>query len=179
MTAASGETRAAAGRQSLFPAIRASYGAALVLAPGIVIYLTTGRFAGRRARRLTQLLGARHLIQAGVSAFAPVPGVLALGAGIDSLHAASMLIFAAVGPRTRRASLTDALAELLFAAAGFRRAPAAGLPDDLLTRPGTRTGPASLPHASRLGQRLFSATSLVTPRAVGRPTRQACTASLS
>jgi hypothetical protein len=131
MTAASGETRAAAGGQSLFPATRASYGAALVLAPGAVIYLATGRFPGRRARRVAQLLGARHLIQAGVSAFAPVPAVLAVGAGIDSLHAASMLICATVGRGTRRASLTDALAETLFAAAGFRRAWAAGLLDDL------------------------------------------------
>jgi NAD(P)-dependent dehydrogenase (short-subunit alcohol dehydrogenase family) len=43
----------------------------------------------------------------------------------------SMLIFAAVGRSTRRASLTDALAEALFAAAGFRRASAAGIRDDL------------------------------------------------
>jgi hypothetical protein len=100
------------------PAARASYGVALVMAPGAVIYLATGRFPGRRARRAAQLLGARHLVQAAVTALAPAPGVLAVGAGVDSLHAASMLALAAVSPGTRRAALTDALAEALFAAAG-------------------------------------------------------------
>jgi hypothetical protein len=127
VTAASGETRATAGGQSLLPATRASYGATLVLAPGAVIYLATGRLPERRARRVAQLLGARHLIQAGVSAVAPVPAVLAVGAGIDSVHAASMLILAAVGRGTRRATLTDGLAETLLAASGFRRAWAAAL----------------------------------------------------
>jgi hypothetical protein len=128
--AAPGETPAAAGRQSLLPATRASYGAALVVAPSALIYLTTGRFPGRHARRVAQLLGARHLIQAGVSVLAPVPGVLAVGAGIDSVHATSMLVLAAADRRTRRVALADALAEALFAAVGLRSVVAAALFDD-------------------------------------------------
>jgi hypothetical protein len=116
------ETQTAPAERSPWPAARAGYGAALVMAPGVVIYLATGRFPGRRARRAAQLLGIRHLIQAAVTAFAPVPAVLAAGAAADSLHAASMLTVAAVSRDTRRAALTDALAEALFAAARFAAA---------------------------------------------------------
>ena len=125
MTAAAAETIAARG-QALLPATRASYGVALLMAPGAVIYLATGRLPGRRARRVARLLGARHLIQAGVSACAPLPGVLAIGVWVDGLHAASMLILAAVGRGMRRAALTDALAEALFAAAGVSAARVSG-----------------------------------------------------
>jgi hypothetical protein len=127
VTAATCETAADAGGQALLTASRASYGGALVVAPGAVIYLGTGRRPGRTARRVARLLGARHLIQAGVSAFAPLPGVLAIGAGVDGLHAASMLILATVRRGMRGAALTDALAEVLFATAGASaaRVPAA------------------------------------------------------
>jgi hypothetical protein len=121
VTAAAGETAAAAGGRAL-AAIRASYGVALLITPGTVIYLATGRFPGRPARRVAQVLGARHLVQAGVSALAPLPGVLAAGAGVDGLHAASMVMLATVSRDMRRAALTDALAEALLAAAGFSAA---------------------------------------------------------
>jgi hypothetical protein len=103
----------------VFLGARVGYGVALVMAPGTVIYLATGRWPSRRARRVAQVLGARHLVQAGVSAFAPGPGVLVAGAGVDGLHAASMLVLAMFDRGTRRAALTDGLTEALFAAAGF------------------------------------------------------------
>jgi hypothetical protein len=74
---------------------RTGYGVALVMAPGLVTCVATGRFPGRRGRRVAQLLGARHLVQAAVTAFVPVPGVFALGAGADAAHAASMVMLAA------------------------------------------------------------------------------------
>jgi hypothetical protein len=98
---------------------RASYGVALVMAPGLVTYLATGRFPGRRARRVTQVLGARHLVQAAITAFVPLPEVLVLGADVDALHAASMFVLAAADHAARPAALTDALAETAFAGAGF------------------------------------------------------------
>jgi hypothetical protein len=110
----------------VLPPVRAGYGVLLVAAPGVVIHLATGQPPGRRARRIARLLGARHLFQAAVSAFAPAPGVLAAGAGVDALHTASMLMLAAVDRSSRRAALTDALAESLFAAAGFSSAVVAG-----------------------------------------------------
>lgn len=106
----------------MLPPIRAGYGVMLIAAPGVVIHLVTGQPPGRRACRLARLLGARHLVQAAVSAFAPMPGVLAAGAGVDALHTASMLMLAAVDRGARRVALTDALAESLFAAAGFSSA---------------------------------------------------------
>ena len=98
---------------------RASYGIALVMAPGLVTYLATGRFPGRRGRRVAQVLGARHLVQAAVTAFVPVPDVFALGAGADAAHAASMVMLAPASGTAWRAALLDALAEAAFAAAGW------------------------------------------------------------
>lgn len=112
----------AEGARALLPAARASYGVALVLAPGPVIRLATGRFPGRRARRVARVLGARHLIQAAVSSLAPLPGVLAAGAAVDAVHAASMVALAAADRGSRRAALTDALTESFLAVAGISAA---------------------------------------------------------
>ena len=97
---------------------RAGYGAALVLAPGLAIYLATGRFPHRRARRVAQLLGTRHQLQAAVTSALPSPDVFALGAEVDTVHATSMLVLAA-DPAARPAAVLDALAEAVFAAIGF------------------------------------------------------------
>jgi hypothetical protein len=99
--------------------IRVGYGAALVFLPGTTIFLATGRLPSRRTRRVAQLLGVRHLAQAALTAAAPRPEVLAAGALVDAVHAASMLLLAAVSRAGRGAALTDALAETAFAAAGF------------------------------------------------------------
>jgi hypothetical protein len=45
--------------------------------------------------------------------------VFAAGGQVDAVHAASMLLPAAVDGSGRRAALTDALTEAAFAAAGF------------------------------------------------------------
>ena len=122
MTAAEGTAPAAQGtaaRGRTLLLARASYGVALVMAPGLVIYLATGRFASRRARRVAQALGARHLAQAAVTAFIPLPEVFALGAAVDTAHAASMVLLAAADRAARPAALADALAESALAAAGF------------------------------------------------------------
>jgi len=113
---------AAAAGPALLPSIRACYGVALVAAPGAVIRLATGQPSGHRERAIARLLGSRHLVQAAITALAPVPGVLAAGAGVDALHTTSMIMLAAVDRRARRAALTDALAESLFAVAGFSSA---------------------------------------------------------
>ncbi|HEX4658889.1 MAG TPA: hypothetical protein VH307_15995 [Streptosporangiaceae bacterium] len=120
MTAAAGTTAAAAGGRALLLATRASYGVALVTAPGAVIHRATGRSPARRTRQVARLLGARHLIQAAVSAFAPMPEVLAAGAAVDALHAGSMIMLAIADRGARRVALTDAVAEALFSVAGRR-----------------------------------------------------------
>jgi hypothetical protein len=120
VTAAAGTTAAAARGRALLLATRAGYGVALVMAPSALIHLATGRSPGRRTRRVAQVLGARHLVQATVSAFAPMPAVLAAGAAVDALHAGSMIMLAISDRDARRVALTDALAETVFAAAGRR-----------------------------------------------------------
>ncbi len=107
------------GRRAVLQVARASYGVALVIAPGLLTCLVSGHPAGRRERRVAQLLGTRHLVQAAVTAVVPVSSVFGLGAVVDAAHAGSMLLLAAADPVARNAALTDALAEVALAAAGW------------------------------------------------------------
>jgi hypothetical protein len=91
-----------------FPLARGSYGAVLLCAPGAAIRLCTGRPASPHARAVARLLGARHLIQAAVTAAAPGTAVLTIGAQVDLAHAASMLGLAAASRPLRRAGLAAA-----------------------------------------------------------------------
>ena len=131
---------------------RAAYGAALVLLPGPVIWLATGQRPGRRARRVAVVLGIRHLIQAALTAAAPEPPVLATGGQVDAVHAASMLLLAAVSRGGRRAAVTDALTEAAFAAASWS-ASYPGQPRSLgLSWPATpRPRPAGRPTPGSAG----------------------------
>jgi hypothetical protein len=90
----------------------------LVLAPGPAIRLVTGRRPSRRACLVARVLGIRHLIQASVTAAAPTPDVYVMGGQVDAVHAASMLLLAAVSRAERRSALTDALTEAALAGAG-------------------------------------------------------------
>jgi hypothetical protein len=150
-------TAAATGGRALQMA-RASYGLALVLAPRETIRLAAGRLPGRRECTVARLLGARHLVQAALTVVIPLPGVFAIGAQVDTVHAASMLMLAAAGRPERRAVLTDALTEAIFAAAGFSAsaqglsAPARGLSGKY--RP---SATSDLDELARLQSRLCSA----------------------
>jgi hypothetical protein len=102
--------------------VRAGYGVALVCAPGLLIAVTGGP-GPRRAGAVARVLGVRHLVQAGLTVAAlraepgsPVP--LALGAGVDVLHASSMVGLALVDRGARRVALADTGVELALAAAG-------------------------------------------------------------
>jgi hypothetical protein len=122
-------------------AVRAAYGAALCCAPGPVLRLAGGPGAGASpdARVVARVLGGRHIAQAVLSAMRPTPAVLALGAGTDVLHSASMIALAALDRPRRRLGVSDSLMAAAFAAGGWalaRRAaghpapapPAAALP---------------------------------------------------
>ena len=87
-----------AARSGPFPLVRAAYGVVLLCAPGAAIRLCTGQPAGSRARAVTRLLGARHLVQAALTAGMPNAVMLAVGAQIDVAHSASMLALAGRGP---------------------------------------------------------------------------------
>ena len=101
-----------------FPLLRAGYGAVLLCAPGAVIGMSTGQPASRLARRVTRVLGARHLSQAIVTATVPSTIVLGVGAMVDFAHAASMLALAAGDRPLRGAELADGLAAAAFGAVG-------------------------------------------------------------
>jgi hypothetical protein len=88
---------------------------------------------------VARVLGGRHIAQAVLSAVRPTHAVLALGAGTDVLHSASMITLAALDRPRRRLGLSDSLVAAAFAAGGWaltRRAaarpapapPAAALP---------------------------------------------------
>lgn len=101
--------------------LRAAYGAALCCVPGVMLRLEGGAGASSdpHARAVARVLGGRHLAQAFLSAARPAPAILALGAGTDMLHSASMVALGVLdGPR-RRLGLTDGLIAAAFAAAGW------------------------------------------------------------
>jgi len=98
-------------------AVRASYGAVLVCAPGPLIRARTGRRPSRRVQAVARLLGLRHLAQALVCGAAPTRWLIRAGAAADLLHAASMLAVAAEDRRLQPAALTDAGIATGFAAA--------------------------------------------------------------
>ena len=107
----------AAGRE--LQRIRVGYGGGLVFMPGTTIFLATGRLPSRRTCRVAQVLGARHLAQAALTAAAPRPEAFAIGALVDAVHATSMLLLGVVSRPGRWPALTDAMTEAAFAAAGY------------------------------------------------------------
>jgi hypothetical protein len=103
----------------LLQAVRAGYGGALLIVPGPLIRLASGRPAGARARAVARALGARHLLQATLTtAAASSARSLGVGAAVDLAHAASMAALGLADRQVRRLSLSDALVESTFAAAG-------------------------------------------------------------
>jgi hypothetical protein len=120
---------------------RAAYGAALCCAPGPMLRLEggPGAEASPGARTVARILGGRHIAQAALSAMRPTPAVLALGAGTDVLHSASMLALAALDRPRRRLGLSDGLVAAAFAAGGCA-----------LARRRLPAGPVSAPAAAAL-----------------------------
>jgi hypothetical protein len=99
--------------------LRAAYGAVELLAPSAVESLLVGRVADPRARTVIRILGARHVLQAAVTARGG-PGLHRLGGGVDLIHAVTMIALAASDPRRRRAAVVNAAIALAFAAGELR-----------------------------------------------------------
>jgi hypothetical protein len=93
---------------------RAAWGVALLTVPGRLI-----RWAGgddsQRARAVGRLLGARHLVQAGLVAAGWRPAVWPLGPAADVAHAATAASLAAADRRWRRVGIIDTVLALSFA----------------------------------------------------------------
>ena len=106
---------------------RIVYGLVLLAAPPPLLRLASGKPATTRERAVTRVLGARLLTQAAVTDIRPDAVSVALGAEVDFVHAATMLVWAAVDRGTRRLTLLSAATAGLFAVAGAaqaRRTPA-------------------------------------------------------
>ena len=88
---------------------RAAYGLVGLLAPERVARLELGRPPGTATTRVARLLGARHLVQAVAVLVAGTGRAHRLGGGVDALHAASMVPWAALTRSDRRYYVTSGL----------------------------------------------------------------------
>lgn len=99
--------------------IRAGLGATHLLVPDLAARVLVSQRLDERARSVVRVLGARQVVQAVLTGARPSEVVLALGAGVDALHAASMVTLGLFDRRRRRVALVDALIASGFASAGF------------------------------------------------------------
>lgn len=95
--------------------VRALYGAVQLTAPASALV----RRDSPAVHVLLRVLGARHLAQAAITAAWPTPAVLAAGAQVDLLHAASMLLAAKADSERRARLVRDAGVAVLFGVLGF------------------------------------------------------------
>jgi hypothetical protein len=99
-------------------ALRAGWGAALLVAPGSVLQLSGDVDAGTTPRRVMRVLGARHLVQAGAE-WAGGGRARQIGTVVDLLHAATSVGCSVVSPRWRRAALIDTAVTAAFVLLGL------------------------------------------------------------
>ncbi len=110
---------ALARRGRVLAGARGAYGLLLVVAPGRSPEVGLAGDLDPLVPPVVRALGARHLVQSAVTGVDPSGTVLRWGAGVDVLHAASMVALAAVSPRHRRPALVSAASATGFAVAGL------------------------------------------------------------
>lgn len=104
-------------RADLVHTAHVAHGGALLLRPAAV----AGRVAGGATDRsvaVVRVLGARHLAQGLAGLVAARRAATLLGAGVDGLHAASMVGLAVLDRRHRPGATASALVAFAFALAG-------------------------------------------------------------
>ena len=102
-------------------ACRATYGMVELLAPGAAEFFLIGSVPDVHTRTVVRVLGARHLLQAAATtAFGGGAALHQISAGVDSLHALTMLVLAAVDRRRRHPAVANAAIALAFAAGELR-----------------------------------------------------------
>lgn len=124
---------------------RGVWAAVLLAAPVRLTGTGTGHGetpTGRR-RGVLRVLGARHLLQAAVTAWRPTPVVLAVGAATDVLHGASMAALAVADARRRGRAAADAVLAAVLAVTGARAA------HTTAARPAARPRPMNAKAAAR------------------------------
>ncbi|QEC46407.1 hypothetical protein FSW04_01640 [Baekduia soli] len=103
------------------PAIRATWGAALLLAPDVVLGIIGQGRVDTRTRRVTQVLGGRELLQGLLASRHCSRSWVLRGAAVDGTHAVTMLALAVRRPASRRPATASALAATSLAVAGVVR----------------------------------------------------------
>ena len=104
------------------PVMRAAYGVSLLLVPGAMVRVVSGKPADRASTVVGRILGARHLLQALTIERKGTRGWLLVGASIDVTHALSMLGLAALSREHRRPAALDAALAGVLALNGLREA---------------------------------------------------------
>lgn len=99
--------------------MRAGWGTALLVAPRQVMTRVHHVQVDRPSTAVARVLGARHLVQAGLSGLSPSAEVLALGVWVDTAHALTAVGLAAVDRTRARAGLTDAAIAAAWAGLGL------------------------------------------------------------
>jgi hypothetical protein len=99
---------------------RATWGAALLIAPRLVMKRVHHVRVDTKSVVVARILGARQLSQAALSGVRPSPEVLAMGVWVDAVHSLTALGLAAVDRSRVRAGLTDTAVAALWAVAGYR-----------------------------------------------------------
>jgi len=95
-------------------AVRAALGGAEVVAPAVLGRALLFRKPDWKVRAVARVLGTRHLVQAGAT-YRAGSGLHVLGADVDLLHSASMVLLGALARKHRRAAFTSAAIALTFA----------------------------------------------------------------
>jgi hypothetical protein len=90
------------------PVVRATYGVSLLLLPGAMVRVVSGKPADRVSTVVGRILGARHLLQALTIERKGTRGWLLVGVTIDAIHTLSMLGLAALSRDRRRMAALDA-----------------------------------------------------------------------
>lgn len=104
--------------------LRAGYGVGLVCAPRWLLRVAGDAEPSGRACGVARVLGVRHLAQAVLTTAARCANPasrapVACGAGVDLLHASTMVGLAAVDREARRVALVDAGVESTLGLAGI------------------------------------------------------------
>ncbi len=100
--------------------VRGAWGVALLAAPDRILGAVHGLRIDTRSRIIARILGVRHLTQAALSGYRPSPEVLAMGVWVDTVHALTAVVLAAVDRGRIRAGLVDTAIAATWAAAGYQ-----------------------------------------------------------
>jgi len=98
--------------------VRVAWGLLQLATPGLVADRVLRVPLDHRAEVVARVLAARQVLQAGLLLRTPTAATLSVGAGVDGLHAASMLALAALNARRRPPALLDASIAAAFAVSG-------------------------------------------------------------